>query len=103
MRCFDLSTKTPPVARVPLYGHSLWILTAHSELSLLAAQQTACPQGCPPLSCCLCINPYAQPCELLLLHLNPWCIPRVLLCSNAAAVRNFPFLCPCIPKSSLQP
>lgn len=49
----------------------------------------------------LCTNPGAQPPELVLQHLNPWCIPRVSLCSHAAALCNFPFLCPCIHEFSL--
>lgn len=100
MRCSALSTEVPPVTCGPSCPHGLWMLTdGPGEPLLLAAQGTACPQGCPLLQ--LCTNAGAQPPELVLQHLNPWCIPRASVCSHAAALCNFPFLCPCIHEFSL--
>lgn len=86
-----LCSLTPPRAVDPEAAH------------VLAAQAQPAHRDALHSLLCLCINPDAQPCELLLLHLNLWCIPRVSLCSSAAAGRNFPFLWPCIPKPSLYP
>lgn len=51
-------TSLPKLLQLPVFPcivTLLWILTAHGELSFLAAQETVCPQGCPPLSCC-CVS-----------------------------------------------
>lgn len=53
MRCFALSSKVPPDTCAPSYHHGLRILTdGPGEPLLLAAQDTAYPQGCPLLELC---------------------------------------------------